>query len=207
MLRLYKETTEPMQQYMCLWVAFNNIYAVIAKKRGRLARIKFDNGTIVMRSIADVSMPDVIPTGERKLLELVFTEFDATLKENLVSHASTGFFAGRTPQLHGTPVEYSPNKHKLNGVLNVGFTSDIGEPIWSPIDAGRFKKYVNGQATADDTSELARQILFLLYTIRNNTFHGSKEWDDANDQEVLEKAIPLLLLIVEAFTTKQVNGY
>lgn len=46
---------------------------------------------------------------------------------------------------------------------------------------------------------LARQILDVLYTIRNNAFHGGKRADDANDAEVLEKALPLLMMVVDSF--------
>ena len=46
---------------------------------------------------------------------------------------------------------------------------------------------------------LARQILDVLYTVRNNTFHGGKRADDATDREVLEMSLPLLVMIVESF--------
>jgi len=47
---------------------------------------------------------------------------------------------------------------------------------------------------------LARQIVDLLYTIRNNFMHGSKKLDDANDIKVVENALPMLELIVTSFT-------
>lgn len=62
--------------------------------------------------------------------------------------------------------------------------------------------YEEYQAGARDTSTcdaLARQILDILYTVRKNAFHGGKRADDANDQEVLEKALPLLAMIVRSF--------
>ncbi len=46
---------------------------------------------------------------------------------------------------------------------------------------------------------LAKQVLDLLYTVRNNAFHGGKRADDANDREVVERALPLLALVVDAF--------
>jgi hypothetical protein len=35
--------------------------------------------------------------------------------------------------------------------------------------------------------------------VRNNTFHGGKRADDANDHQVIKMALPLLKIIVEYF--------
>jgi len=47
---------------------------------------------------------------------------------------------------------------------------------------------------------LTRQIVDLLYTIRKNIMHGGKRFDDANDNTVVENALPMLELIVMSFT-------
>ena len=39
----------------------------------------------------------------------------------------------------------------------------------------------------------------MIYTVRNNTFHGGKRADDANDTQVLTEALPLLAMIVKSF--------
>jgi hypothetical protein len=43
----------------------------------------------------------------------------------------------------------------------------------------------------------------LLYTIRNNLVHGGKNPDEANDIEVVEKALPLLDMVVISFIHPQ----
>ncbi len=79
---------------------------------------------------------------------------------------------------------------RLNGVLNVGHTLDAALPVCTPIDTHMFENAQGSEAR----DALASQILDVLYTIRNNTFHGGKRADDVNDREVLEKALPLLAM-------------
>lgn len=84
-------------------------------------------------------------------------------------------------------------------MLNVGYTTSIRDPVWSPIDTQAYERY---QSNPDDNKvreQLAEQILDLIYTVRNNTFHGSKSVDDATDREVVERAFPLLKEIVDSF--------
>ena len=54
-------------------------------------------------------------------------------------------------------------------------------------------------ASKEDIDLLAKQIVGMLYTIRNNLFHGGKRADDAQDQEILKNAIPLLAIVVRFF--------
>ncbi len=88
---------------------------------------------------------------------------------------------------------------RLNGVINVGYTVNTDYPVWSPIDTGQYEAYMQGYRVVEVSNALAMQILDLLYTVRNNAFHGGKRADDANDHEVVERALPLLVSIVEAF--------
>lgn len=88
---------------------------------------------------------------------------------------------------------------RLNGVINVGHTVGASYPVWSPIDTGQYEWYMQGNRDVDIRDALAKQILDLLYTVRNNAFHGGKRADDASDHEVVERALPLLASVVEAF--------
>jgi hypothetical protein len=46
---------------------------------------------------------------------------------------------------------------------------------------------------------LAEQIVFMLYTVRNNLVHGSKNPGEENELTVVQNALPLLELVVRAF--------
>jgi hypothetical protein len=130
---------------------------------------------------------------------LAFQHFTDDLKRRLVEHPSSSFFVYRTPQWRGQPIARDASGQRLNGVLNVGYTIDDQHPVWTPIDVQTFEEYQAGARDPARADALARQILNVLYTVRNNTFHGGKRADDANDREVLEKALPLLIAIVDSF--------
>lgn len=144
-------------------------------------------------------MPQVTVVGERDQIDLAFREVTDDLKCQLVEHPSSMFFVHRTPYWSGLPVERDGRGQRLNGVLNVGYTTDSKHPVWSPIDAKLFEAYQKGIRDGSTREPLARQILDVLYTVRNNTFHGGKRADDANDREVLQQALPLLKMIVDSF--------
>lgn len=114
-------------------------------------------------------------------------------------HPSTSFFVYRTPSWRGRRIEFDASGQRLNGVINVGYTVNTDYPVWSPIDTGQYELYMRGYRVVEVSNALAMQILDLLYTVRNNAFHGGKRADDANDHEVVERALPLLVSVVEAF--------
>lgn len=196
-----KIAPQPFQEFMCYWTAFNNIYTAIAERNGYFARLRTQrDGTIRTRENGSVRIPEVeMALGERDEIDLAFNEFEEVLKKKLISHPSTRFFVGRTPRWHGREIQSDENDQKLNGVINVGYTIDHRNPVWSPVDFAAYERFVQGNATSEDISLLARQLIFLIYTIRNNTFHAGKRADDANDIEVVEMALPLLKMIVESF--------
>ena len=132
---------------------------------------------------------------------LAFDRFPVDLKVSLVEHPSTRFFVYRTPLWRGHPVQNDGQGQRLNGVLNVGHTIDADHPVWTPINTQAFELYQSGSITPAGLDELARQVMEVVYTVRNNTFHGGKRADDANDREVLEKALPLLAMIVGVFVS------
>lgn len=70
----------------------------------------------------------------------------------------------------------------------------------SPIDIQYFKEYVDNPDNEEKRDLLGRQILDLLYTIRLSPMHFGNKFDDANDLNVVENALPMLILIVNSFT-------
>ncbi len=191
---------QPFQDFVCYWTAFNNIYVTVADKRGQRASLRRSkDGTLRTRLVAHVCIPQVAPIRERDQIDLAFYELSADLKQKLVEHASTRFFAHRTPRWRGCEIEFDASGQRLNGVINVGYTVDASHPVWSPIDTGQYESYLQGKKDVKVRDALAKQVLDLLYTVRNNAFHGGKRADDANDREVVERALPLLALVVDAF--------
>jgi len=192
--------SDAIQQFRCYWAAFNNIYVTIAERAGRRARLRRNrDGSIRTRTEGQVSVPEVSTVSEREQLNLAFRQFTEDLKRGLVEHPSARFFVYRTPSWHGQRIEQDDRGQRLNGVLNVGYTVDARHPVWTPIDTVEFEAYQQGGKTPGRRDVLAKQVLEVLYTVRNNTFHGGKRADDANDNEVLAKALPLLVMIVKSF--------
>ena len=199
-LHLARRRVHPMEAFTCYWAAFNNIYIVVAERRGKTLQFRKNrDGSIRTRAVGQVKVPEVTPVVERVQINMAFAEFTDELKRRLVEHPSARFFAYRTPQWHGQPVQQDTHGQRLNGVLNVGYTRDVKNPVWAPIDTHAFEEYHRDARGLNNRDALARQIVDVLYTVRNNTFHGGKDPDDANDRDVLERALSLLVEIVEFF--------
>jgi hypothetical protein len=151
-----------------------------------------------------VKIPRVSYPRERKQIDLAFSKFTPNLRHNLISHENTSFFVYRTPRWRNDFVHKDVHGQKLNGVINVGHTTAPQHPVWSPVETSAFERYMQGEYSDVTRDELARQILEVLYTVRNNLFHGEKRADDAYDIEVVSKGIPLLALIVSNFLSEAV---
>ena len=194
------QSWHPMQSFTCYWAAFNNIYITIAEQHGRRATLLTNpDGSVKTRRIAQVTVPKVSVVPEREQIALAFDQFTDDLKRGLVEHPNASFFVYRVPSWRGRPIETDANGQRLNGVLNVGYTPDAAHPVWAPIDIQMFEEHDPIAPNLDAVNELTKQILDVLYTVRNNTFHAGKQADDANDREVLERALPLLEIIVRSF--------
>jgi hypothetical protein len=196
-----KIVAPPFPEFMCYWTAFNNIYTTIAERAGYSADFRYrKDRTICERENGSVLIPQVEPAlKERDEIGLVLNEFSEALKRKLIDHPSTKFFVSRIPKWRGHNIEFDVKRQKLNGVINVKYTIDDKHPVWSPVDFGAYERYVQGNATPNDVNLLVRQLIFLLYTVRNNTFHGGKRADDADNRKVIVMALPLLKMIVESF--------
>lgn len=117
----------------------------------------------------------------------------------LVERQSTRYFVYRTPKWRGVSIESDVSGQTLNGVINVGRTVDQKYLVWSPIETKLYERYFTESLGPHERQELADQILHVIYTVRNNLFHGGKRTDDANDVDVVSRALPLLRMIVEDF--------
>jgi hypothetical protein len=195
---------QPFQEILCYWSAFNNIYTTIAEHKGYFGRLRTQkNGTIRARADGSVLIPEVeMSLRERDEIDLAYNEFNEALKHKLIAHPNSKFFVERVPKWHGAEVKFDGNGQRLNGVLNVRYTIDLKHPVWSPIDFSAYARYTQDKASSDDINLLAKQLVYLVYTVRNNTFHGGKRADDANDLQVIEKALPILRMIVESFMSR-----
>ena len=193
------EQVQPFQNFICYWTAFNNIYVTIADNKGQRIQQRLRRGNPVTRNVGGVTIPEVDVITERKQIQMAIEEFDIDLKHYLLIHPATRFFVERTPSWKGKKIEYDSSGQRLNGVINVGKTMDEKHPVWSPINAILYKHYLQHTTDVAAREALCEQIVEILYTIRNNTLHGGKRADDANDHDVLVQAFPLLKMIVEYF--------
>lgn len=190
---------KPFQEFMCYWIAFNNVYTKIADNAGRQPRLMLrPDGTPETCQKAGMQIPKVRPVKEKEQMKCAFSNFSEDLKHQLIAHASTDFFVHRTPKLYGRPIKTDASRQHLNGVINVGYTVNSNY-VWSPIDKNLYDHYLHDNQNSSAKNDLAKQILCVLYTIRNNVFHGGKRSDDSDELEVIEKAVPLLEMIVLHF--------
>ena len=200
-IRPRRDGRHPFEQYFLYWTAFNNIYSVIAQSKGCRNQIKEnEDGSIITFANGNVNIPEVEAVSEREQIGLAFQEFDRDLKHTLILHEGTRYFVCRTPYWQGTQIEYDAFGQRVNGVINVDYTSDSQYPVWSPIDFQYYEEYLGNPDNEENRNFLARQIVDLLHTVRKNFMHGSKKFDDANDIAVVKNALPMLVLIVMSFT-------
>lgn len=192
-IRPRRDGRHPFEQYFLFWTAFNNIYTTIAHSKGRRTQIKEnDDGSVVTIANGNVNIPEVIIVSEREKLRLAFQEFVDDLKHTLILHEGTEYFVGRIPYWQGIQIEYDAFGQRVNGVINVDYTNDSQYPVWSPIDSQYYEEYLENPNNEENRNFLAKQIVDLLYTIRNNLMHCGKKFDDANDISVIKNALPML---------------
>lgn len=196
MIELAEHANHPFQKYFCVWAAFNNIYTLVSQRNGLIVQPKLDRlGQRRTERKWTYIFPSVDQPKEHDQIKEVVSALDIGTKNTLISHPNIPFFVERTP--HGVLSKHDDFGQLINGVLNVTRTINPQSPIWSPIN-----KQAYGRYSAGDQSEinlLAEQIIFMLYTIRNNLVHGSKNPGEENDMRVVQNALPLLELVVRAF--------
>ncbi|MGD2157140.1 MAG: hypothetical protein PVG14_09130 [Anaerolineales bacterium] len=196
-----RDGRHPIDKFFLLWTAFNSIYTTIAHHRGHSPQLMVsDDGTIETHTNGNVKIPEVRKVSEREQIHLALEEFDDQLKHELILHESTKFFVSRTPYWQGKPIEHDAFGQRVNGVINVNYTTSSDYPIWSPVDPQIYEGYLENPDNEADRDFLSGQIVDLLYTVRDNLMHFGRKFDDSNDLAVFEKALPPLEIIVASFT-------
>jgi len=199
-VRPRRDGRHPFDKYFLLWMAFKNIYTTIAHHQGlSVELIVEEDGTIATSVNGNVKIPKVKTVSEREQIHLALGEFEDSLKNSLVMHPSTKFFAERIPSWEGTKIEQDAFGQRVNGVINVNYTSRKDYPFWSPIDTQRLENYLINPEDEEVRDFLARQIVDLLHTISQNLMYIGRSFSDANDISVPEHALPLLEMILTAF--------
>lgn len=196
-----RDGRHPVDKFFLLWTAFSSIYTLIADRQGHRTRLVLDDEEKVLTySNGSVNIPRVEPVSESEQLSLALDAFDDDLKDRLIQHGSTQFFASRIPFWGGKKVERDAFGQRLNGVIDVDYTTSAAYPVWSPIDLPIYASYLENPGNPEERDFLSRQILDLLYTIRKNLVQLDKTFDDAQDIAVYEHGLPLLEMIVAFFT-------
>ena len=197
MLDLARKADQPVQQFVCYWTAFNNIYTTITERRGFTPRLSKKQPT---RSVWGIEMPNVLLCSERDQLKNACDQFCDELKSSLINHPSAAFFfKRRILQWKDRALQADASGRPLNGVLNVARTIDESLVVWSPIVAETYETYVAGNRLPEIRDALASQILSILYCIRSNLTHATTLADEASNSEVVSAAIPLIQMIVSEF--------
>ncbi|HUW80994.1 MAG TPA: hypothetical protein VMV54_08910, partial [Acidocella sp.] len=163
---------EPLEQYMCYWVGFNNICVTIANEQGRRPVLLTSGGRPQLERIGDFSMPKVRLPDEGEQLNAVYRALSPQLTEKLILHRSTRFFVNRLPRFEGEELTVDARGQPLNGVLNIGRTVDAANPVWCPIDQASYYAYLGGERTSERRDKLGKEILAVLLTVGKNRFHG-----------------------------------
>jgi hypothetical protein len=202
MLILAQSAEWSTQEYICYWIAFNDIYTRVTlelMQRYALATLARDrDGHIKSRwegTLKLTQYKNVIT--EREQIRKTIQHFDHSLRERLIRADETAWFVNRTPRWEGQEVEVDGWGQRLNGVINVGYTECRDFPIWQPIDKEHYRRFLAGDQT--HIEDLTEQLIWVLYTVRNNLFHAGKVASDANDNEVVSNALMLLKIIVYSF--------
>jgi hypothetical protein len=190
----------PFEAYCCCWMAFNNIYAKLSEGSVHSPSLTGRNH----RPVGGVVVPQVHNGSERGQIAVAVRRLPPQLKHRLILSEHAEYFVLRTPKLRGEPKPVDLLGQPLNGVLNVGHTLATGQLIWQPIDRTGFQQYKNGDRNKRLRRSLARQIVLVLYSVRNNLFHGGKIRNNDNDEEVIEHALPLLKQLVDTYIAQPV---
>jgi len=200
-IRPRRDGGHTFEQYFLFWTAFDNIYTTIAHRKGKRTQyLETDDGSIVRVPNGNVQIPEVVIVREREQIHLAIQEFADDLKQSLILHEGTRYFVSRIPLWQGIKIEFDAFGQRVNGVIHVNYTSDSQYPVWSPIDIPYYEEFLENSDNEENRNFLARQIVDLLYTVRENFMQGGKRLDDANDITVVENALPMLELIVTSFT-------
>lgn len=187
----------PFDSYCCCWMAFNNVYAKLSEGSDHAPRLTGKNH----RPVGGIVLPKVHNGSERGQIAIAVRGLPPQLKHRLIVSVHAEYFVNRIPMLRGELRVADRHGQLLNGELNVGHSRATGELIWQPIDRAAFTRYKGGDHDKRLGAALTRQIVMVLYSVRNNLFRGAKVRGDDNDEEVVEHALPLVAQLVNAYIT------
>lgn len=197
------DVAEPMPKYALLWAAFNACYTTLyTSDTGRRRHIRRDESGRVTRDInGDVEVPRVSggpSEGDqlRHLARQVPVNVLSALMDRIPADDPRSFL-NRTPLLDMSTVETDADGYRLNGVINVGSSVSREYPVWAPLSLTWHERFRNGDRTTEIVEGLSRQVIWILYTVRNNLVHGGKRAHAENDVNVVEQAIPLLEVLLD----------
>lgn len=207
MIRLARSATSmdhwhPFQEYMCYWTAFNNVYTTVTYNLGHKAELKRKPDGSIGTRMEDGLRKVIIrkPPDEKSQIRYAINEFNDHIRHSLITLENTKFFVYREPKWQDSAIQHDILGQRLNGVINVNYTTNRDYPVWANIDTQKYEQYIAGNNTSKTLQiTLTEQVVLVLYTVRNNLYHGGKRSDDADDVEVVEKALPLLQMIVDYF--------
>jgi len=197
--------------YLVTWIAFNAIY--VAEYDLPYAKFKIEkNGEkkFVNRYGYGLQMVDVDHVNERDMVLYALRKLPKAIRQQLLVTMSPtediatclDFFAKRVPIWQGISIAQDAKGQLVRGVINVRETISADYPRWAFIDPSLLSSVLvrlqNGE-DVDVPDRLLDQVGDILYTVRNNLFHGCKGSEDSNDYEVLENAYPLLKIVVDFF--------
>jgi hypothetical protein len=208
----WAERQDTAGAYIATWIAFNAIY--VAEYNQQYARFKkTEDGAkkFVNRYEYGYHMIDVDPVSERDLVQQALKKLPLEFKRELITLPSPrgdagdtclGFFARRVPVWQGIRIEQDIRGQMVRGVINVRETISKGYPRWVPVDRMMLDDFLaqfKAGVVAEVPKRLIEQVGDILYTVRNNLFHGCKGPEDSNDNQVLENALPMLQAIVNFY--------
>jgi len=208
MMRLAgRSTRNYFSKYMCLWSAFNNIYQYLSGQDGFGSELLYDsNNKLRTKEINGYLMPMVKTDSETDLILRAINKLDSEQIKEWLELPEVSFFVNRTPEsakgeCHPEKAGcFDTNGQRINGMLNRTHTVNPLYPVYAPIDMEKYESFLNGDLTSIDL--LSKQLVMLLYTVRNNLMHGNKMVSSDNDSEVVRKAYPILEQLLGYFVTR-----
>lgn len=190
-------TSQVIPHFMCVWVSFNNIYTKLWHAcRDRQGADNQPASIFACSEDPTIELKQH-PKYERQELEHVFAHFTSELKAELLHHSSTTFFAKRTCTIPAA-ARLLPDVPRSNGVLNINRSTSTC-PAYTPIDTAALRRFRSDPTLAAERDLVSRQAFEIVYTVRNNIFHGGKSATNSNSLRVTANALNLLDLIVADF--------
>ena len=185
-------------------VSFNNIYQYLSDQDGFGSELLYDsNNKLCTKVVNGYHMPKVRTKSESDLILRAINKLDLEQIKEWLELPEVSFFVNRTPEgakgerRPGQPGRFDRYGQRINGVLNRTRTVCPLYPVYAPVDMEKYESFLNGDLT--NLEILSKQLVMLLYTVRNNLMHGNKMVSSDNDSEVVRMACPILEYLLSCF--------